>query len=212
MTNCSKILKSKLKLILSTLVTCTWLSNITFHMQPIWLHTFGGNWFRIMSDIISKLLRAAMWSSCADLFKSEQIPFPGAGSISFATNWAANFGCNWFRIIPDLIWLISKLLCAGCAAQPCEVSVLFYSNLSKWPFLGQIICCFQCFAQESIRNMWFCSYVIFLLRDQWQWMIKRLSQAMGAVLVCNKFLPIPSKISFHMKQKVTRRCPISPKH
>ena len=41
--------------------------------------------------------------------------------------------------------------------------------------------------------MWFCSYVIFLLRDEW--MIERLSEAMGAALVCNNFLPIPSKIS-----------------
>ena len=32
-------------------------------------------------------------------------------------------------------------------------------------------------------------------------MIERLSEAMGAALVGNNFLPIPSKISFHMKKK-----------
>ena len=58
---------------------------------------FGCYRFRIMPDIVSKLLRATIWSSCADWFKSEQTPFPGAGLISFATYWAANFGCNWFH-------------------------------------------------------------------------------------------------------------------
>ena len=33
-------------------------------------------------------------------------------------------------------------------------------------------------------------------------MIKRLSEAMGAALVGNNFLPIPLKFSFHMKKKV----------
>ena len=56
-----------------------------------------------------------------------------------------------------------------------------------------------CFAQDSIRKMQFCSYVIFLLRDQWQ--IEILSEAMGAALVGNNFLPIPSKFSFHMKKQ-----------
>ena len=47
--------------------------------------------------------------------------------------------------------------------------------------------------------MLLCSNVIFLLRDEW--MTERFSQAMGAALVCNNFSQIPSKISFHMKQK-----------
>ena len=41
---------------------------------------FGCNQFRIMPDIVSKLLRAAIWSCCAQcavLFESEQSPFPG---------------------------------------------------------------------------------------------------------------------------------------
>ena len=47
--------------------------------------------------------------------------------------------------------------------------------------------------------MLFCSYVIFLHRDQG--LIERFSKAMGKALVCNNFLPIPSKFSFHMKKK-----------
>ena len=56
-----------------------------------------------------------------------------------------------------------------------------------------------CFAQDLIRNMWFCSYVVFWLSHQW--MIERFSGAMGEALVGNNFVPIPSKISFHMKKK-----------
>ena len=40
-------------------------------------------------------------------------------------------------------------------------------------------------AQDSIQNMLFCSCVIFLLRDEW--MLERLSEAMGAALVGNNF-------------------------
>ena len=47
--------------------------------------------------------------------------------------------------------------------------------------------------------MLFCSYVIFLLRDQWQ--IVRLSEVMGAALVSNNFSPISLKFSFHMIKK-----------
>ena len=45
-------------------------------------------------------------------------------------------------------------------------------------------------------------------------MIERLSEAMGAALVYNNsgFLLIPSKISFHMKKKVTCCGQISTKH
>ena len=60
-----------------------------------------------------------------------------------------------------------------------------------------------CFAQDSIRNMRVCSYVIFLLRDQW--MIERLSEAMGAALVCNNFSPIPWKFISHEKKKWSLR-------
>ena len=97
-----------LKLILSTLVT-TWPSNIAFICYRIGCTTvnFGWNQFRIMLYIVSKLLRTAIWSSCAVKLESEQTPCPWTGSISFATNFAANFGCDQFRIMPDIV---SKLL------------------------------------------------------------------------------------------------------
>ena len=47
--------------------------------------------------------------------------------------------------------------------------------------------------------MLFCSYVIFLLRDQW--LIERLSEAMGAALVSINFLLILSKFHFTWEKK-----------
>ena len=97
----------KSKLLLSSLVTyMTFKYSISFATDLA--ANFGCYRFRIMPDIVSKLLRAAIWSVCADWFKSERTPFPAAGCISFATNWAANFGCYWFRIIPDVIFKLLR--------------------------------------------------------------------------------------------------------
>ena len=54
--------------------------------------------------------------------------------ISFATDLAANFGCDRFRITSDIV---SKLLLA--AIWTSEVTVMFYLNLSRRPFLGQVV-------------------------------------------------------------------------
>ena len=77
-----------------------------------------------------------------------------------------------------------------CCSILIWADTLFSDRLST-----QICCC----AQDSIQNMLLCSYVICLLRDQW--MIARLSEALGAALVSNNLLLFPSKISFHMKKK-----------
>ena len=47
--------------------------------------------------------------------------------------------------------------------------------------------------------MWFCSYVIFLLRDEW--MIERFSEAMGEALISNNFSQILWKFHFTWKKK-----------
>ena len=130
-------------------------------------------------------------------------------SISFATDLAANFGCNRFRITPDIV---SKLLRAAiwshCAVQFESEQTPFPRTGGKFSLIiiqsrGEFQTC--CFAQDLIWNMLFGSYVIFLLRDQW--LIERLSDAMGAALVGSNSLPIPPKFSFHsnfhMKKKVT---------
>ena len=99
----------KSKLILSKLVTTH--STVSFASDLV--ANFGCYRLRIMTDIISKLLRAAIWSRCAVLFESEQTLFSRTG-----------------------------------------------------PMLRSSIN-FCCFAQDSIQNIRLCSYVIFLLTDQW---------------------------------------------
>ena len=151
---------------------------------------FGCYRFRIIPDIVSKHLRAAIWSRCAVLFEFEQTPFPQTGSISFATDWAANFGCDWFRITPDIVSkLVSAVIWSRCAIQ---------FEFEQTPFLrtGRRL------RPAALHRIRFgtCGFdVIFLLRDLW--LIERLSEAMGAALVGNTFSPIPSKISFHVKKK-----------
>ena len=83
----------------------------------------------------------------------------------FATDLAAKFECNRFRIMPDIV---SKLLRGGwqCAPQS-EVTARFDSNLSRRPFLGQVVnldLLLSGFAQDSIQNNWFWSYHIFTQR------------------------------------------------
>ena len=67
-----------------------------------------------------------------------------------------------------------------------EVIVLFYSNLSRGPFLGQVTCVdldlVLCSGFDSEHV--FSPHVVFLLRDQR--MIERLSEIMGATLVSIK--------------------------
>ena len=69
-------------------------------------------------------------AGCDDWLESEQTPFPGAGFISFVSNWAANFGCKRFRIIPDVI---SKLL---RAAMWSSCAVRFESEQMPFPQAG----------------------------------------------------------------------------
>ena len=80
---------------------------------------FDWNRFRIMPDIDSKLLRAAIRSRCAVQFQSEQTPFPWKGRISFATDLAVNFGCNRFRIVPDIV-LWADSIYVFCCQWSCE--------------------------------------------------------------------------------------------
>ena len=51
--------------------------------------------------------------------------------ISFAIDLAANFGCDLFRFTPDIF--------PSFCEPPSEVAALFNSNLSRRPFLRQVV-------------------------------------------------------------------------
>ena len=58
---------------------------------------FGCNWFRTMTDIVSKFLRKAIRSRCAVLFESEQTPFSWTGRrLRSAALHRIRFGTYWF--------------------------------------------------------------------------------------------------------------------
>ena len=85
---------------------------------------FGCYRFRITQDIVSKLLRAAIWSSCAVLFKSKQTPFSQAGRrFRSETLHGIQFGTCSFVLMSyfyletnSLEWLIERLSKAMGAA------------------------------------------------------------------------------------------------
>ena len=118
---------------------------------------------------------------------------------TLVTTWPLNIAFHLRPIWLQTLVAINSEWCKTSFPSFCEppskVAVLFNSNLSRRPFLAQVV---------DFRKMLFCSYVIFLLRDIFfllrdLWLIERLSEAMGAALVCNNFSPIPSKISCYMK-------------
>ena len=117
------------------------------------------------------------------------------------------FGCKlWLLSIQNYAWhCFQAFACRHLRSLHCSIQIWADALSSD---RSSIQTC--CFAQDSIRNMWFCSYVIFLLRDEW--MIERFSEAMGAALVGNNFLPILWKFHFTWKKKVTRRGPKFTKH
>ena len=108
---------------------------ITFKRSISICDIFGcklsSQWIQNHTDFVSKHVRATIWSRCAVWFKSEQTPFPWTGRISFATDWAANFGCYRFRITPDIV---SKLLRASLWSR---CAVWFESEQTPFPCTGR---------------------------------------------------------------------------
>ena len=90
---------------------------------------FGWDWFRIIPDIVSKLLRAAIWSL---LFKSEQTPFP-------QTQVTFHLRPIWLQTLVEIDSESYQTLFPSFCALASEVAVLFCSNLSRLPFLGQFV-------------------------------------------------------------------------
>ena len=135
----------KSKLVPSTLVT-TWLSNLTFHLRPIWLQT--------LVAIDSELRQTSFPSFCV---------------------------------------------------PPSEVAALFNSNLSRRPFLGQVVdldllLCTGFDLEHAV--LFLCQQNQRLLRDEWMPVTERLSEAMAAALVCSNFSQIPWKFHFTWKTKL----------
>ena len=99
-------------------------------------------------------------------------------------------------------------------AQPSEVAVLFDLNLPGWAdscsldrllTLDLLLC--TGFNLEHVV-LFLCHISTVTLRPRNDWKIEHSK----VTLVSNNFLPIPSKISFHMKKKLTSSCQKFTKH
>ena len=126
-------------------------------------------------------------------------PSPWTGSILFA---AANFGYYRFCIMPDIV---SKL-----CAPPSEVAALFNSNLSRRPFLGQVIYLdlLLCTGFETEHAVLFLCH-IFTKRPMTDCNIER---SYGRCFGRQQLLANSIENFISYEEKVIRRCPISTKH
>ena len=119
----------KSKLVLSTLVT-TWLSNIAFHLRPIWLQTL------VAIDSESRLTSfpsfCAPPSEVAVLFDSNLSRRPFLGQVAF------HLRPIWLQTLVAIDSESCLTSFPRFCAPPSEVAVLFDSNLSRLPFLGQV--------------------------------------------------------------------------
>ena len=164
-------------------------------------------WDQVMDDWSVRHSRWLAWDECLQkqvakkILKSkiEAHPF-NAGHytafkhcISFATNLAANFGCYWFRITPDVV---SKLLCAAnwsCCAVPfkCEQTPFLWTVRWFRPAAMQRI-------EFRTRGFVPMSYFYSETND-WEKDWAKLWAQFWLGQVKNIFAPIPSKFSPHMK-------------
>ena len=126
--------------------------------------------------------------------------------------WLSNIAFHWRLQTLVVIDSESRLTSfPSFCAPPSEVAVLFDSNLSRRPFLRQVVD-LDLLHWTGLDPEHAVLFQCHICTQRDQWLIERLSEAMGAALIGNSFSPIPSKFSFHMKKKVTRRGPKFTKH
>ena len=184
----------------STLVT-TWPS---FRLLPIWLQT---------------TLVAINSESCQTLFQSFCLP-PSEVAVLFYSNLRLSrlpvlgqVACRlqpiWRQTLVAIISESCQTLFPSFCAQPSEVAVLFHLNLSRLPFLRQVVDLdlLLCTGFDLEHAVLFLCH-IFTQRPTNDCKIERSD---GRGFGGNNFQPIPMDIPFPMK-KICRHGPISTKH
>ena len=121
------------------------------------------------------------------------------------TTWLSSIAFHlqpiWLQTLVAIHSQLLLTLSPSFCTPPLEVAVQFDLNLSRGPFLGQVVqldllLCTGINQEHAVSFL----YHIFTQRP---WLMERLIEAMGTALVSNSFSPIPSKISFHTKKIVT---------
>ena len=162
---------------------------------------FGCNRFRIIPDIVSKHLRATIWSSCAVLNKSEQTPFLGQVAFHLLPIGLQTLVQNhaWHRFQPF--------------APPSEVAVLFYSNLSRRLSFDRsltyykldLLLCTGFYLEHAVL------FLCHIFAQRWMNDCK-IEQSNGRCFALQQLLAFSIKNFISHGKKVTCRCQISKKH
>ena len=138
-----------------------------------WASNFSCNPFKIIPDIVSNLLCAALWSSCAVLFKSEQMPFPQAWTshpLRSADLHRIQFGtCGFVPIFTQRSMIDCKIKwsngrCFGQQQLPAN-GKFHFTWKKKWLVVAwypQSIKAVTCLTVELSQCLW--------LSQQWQHM------------------------------------------
>ena len=179
-----------MKLVQSKQIT-TSLSNVAFQFAIYLAANLVHNGFRIIQ--ISFPSMCVPPSEVAVLFDSNLSRRPFLGQVAFHLR---PIGLQTLVAIDSESRLTSF---PSFCAPLFEVAVLFDSNLSRRPFLAQVVNLdlLLCTGFNLEHVVLFICHM-FTQRPMHDRKIERSDRC---ALVCNNFSPIPSKISFHMKKK-----------
>ena len=158
------------------------------------MNVYHGRLLKQSSNQKSKLIGSASSWHCWSLDDFQTSHF-----ICYLFGWKL-----WFWSIQNYAWNCFQAFALRHLKWLC---CSMESEVTPFPLIGRW---YRPAALDLIRNMWFCSYVIFLLRDEW--MIERFSKAVSAALVSNNLFPILWKFHFPWKKKVTCCFPKFTKH
>ena len=132
---------------------------------------FGWDWFRVMLEIVSKVLRAAIWSGCSIRLESVQMPF------------------SWTR--HDQFRHLNMLLCTWFNLEhvdlECRVAALDLAMKGSWYLTNWLL---------QMHDLFLC--LLFIQRPMTD--VKIEQSNISAALVVNKFPQTLKKISFYVRK------------
>ena len=137
-----------------------------------------------------------------NLLSCQRWSLQGYQTLHFICERFATVGCYRFRITPDFV--------SKHCTPPSEVAALFDSNLSRLPFLGQVVDTdlLLCTGFDSEHVVLFLCHIFAQRRMN----DRKIQRSDGRGLGQQRLLADSMEISFHMNKKETRRGPKFTKH
>ena len=157
---------------------------------------------RITPDIVSKLLRATIW--VAVLFDSNLSRRPFLGQVAF------HLRPIWLQTLVTIDSESCQTSFPSFCAPPYDVFVLFDLNLSRRPFLAQVVdldllLCTGFDSEPAVLFLWH-FFTQGSINDH------KIERSNGRCFGQQQLLAYSIGISFPNEKKICRHCPISTKH